>query len=258
MAEAGRLVLLVGSSVGQSLSVAFQNAGFQAAGIDWRYQPVDVGAEGLAGLIDDIRRDPSVLGANVTIPHKEIVIPLLDELDSRARTIGAVNTISREGPRLKGWNTDSQGFEAALTELGFDVSGKVVAVLGAGGAARAVVASLLRRADRVHVLNRTLARAEQLCRELGVERGGPASISELDQVVASAHLVVNATPTDLPGAASILAPRLYFDLRSRKSATGRLMLLHQGLASFQIWTGRQAPEAAMRTALIRAAEEITA
>jgi shikimate dehydrogenase len=258
VAEAPDRVLLIGSSVRHSLSSALQNAGFKAAGIDWRYEPIEVGAEGLAGLIDDIRRDPSVLGANVTIPHKELVIPLLDELDSVARAMGAVNTISRDGARLKGWNTDGRGFDAALTELGFEVAGKVAAVLGAGGAARAVVASLLRRVDRVYVLNRTLARAERLCRELGVERGGPASITELDQVVAKAHLVVNATPADLPQAASIQAPRLYFDLRSRKSATGRLMLLHQGIYAFQIWTGRPAPEAAMRAALIRAAEEITA
>ena len=254
MAEASRRVLLIGSSVGQSLSVVFQNAGFEALALDFRYQPIDVGREGLAGLIDDIRGDWSVLGANVTIPHKETVMPLLDELDPRASAIGAVNTISRDGTRLKGWNTDGQGFDGALAELGFEVSGKVVAVVGAGGAARAVVASLIARADRVYVLNRTLARAEDLCRELGVERGGPASITELDEVLAKAQLVVNATPADLSGAASIVAPRLYFDLRSRTSVSGRLMLLHQGLYAFQIWTGRPAPEAAMRVALMRAAQ----
>jgi shikimate dehydrogenase len=121
-----------------------------------------------------------------------------------------------------------------------------------------VVASLLNRADRVFVVNRTLRRAEELCRELGVERGGAASLAELDQVVSVASLVVNATPADLSLKPSILPPRLYFDLRSRKSNSGRLMLLHQGLAAFEIWTGQPAPAAVMRAALMRAASEAVA
>jgi len=258
MAEGSRRVLLIGSAVGQSLSAAFQNAGFQAAGIDCRYQPIDVEANSLPRLIDDIRRDRGVLGANVTIPHKQAVLPLLDEIDPGANRIGAVNTISRVDSGLKGWNTDGQGFEAALEELRFEVSGKVAAVVGAGGAARAVVASLLHRADRIYVVNRSLRRAEELCRELGVERGGPASFAELARVASIASLVVNATPADLPFAASIVSPRLYFDLRSRKSNSGRLMLLHQGLAAFEIWTGRPAPAAVMRAALKRAAEAAVA
>lgn len=258
MAEEPRRVLLIGSSVRHSLSVAFQNAGFQAAGLDCHYQPIDVEEDSLPQLIQDIGHDRAVLGANVTIPHKQAVLPLLDELDSDASTIGAVNTISRVASGLKGWNTDGQGFDAALGELGFDVSGKVAAVVGAGGAARAVAASLLRRADRIYVINRSLRRAEELCRELGVDRGGAASFSELDRVVSTASLVVNATPTDLFFAAPIVSPRLYFDLRSRKSNSGRLMLLHQGLAAFEIWTGRPAPAAVMRAALMRAAEEAVA
>lgn len=258
MAEGSRRVLLIGSSVRHSLSAAFQNAGFQAAGLDCRYQPIDVEESSLPGLIEDIRRDLGVLGANVTIPHKQAVLPLLDELEPGARAIGAVNTISRAGSGLKGWNTDGRGFDAALSELGFDVSGKLAAVVGAGGAARAVVASLLNRADRVYVVNRTLRRAEELCRDLGVERCGAASFAELDQVVSAASLVVNATPADLSGAASIVAPRLYFDLRSRKSITGQLMLLHQGLAAFEIWTGRPAPAEVMRASMVRAAEAAVA
>ena len=258
MAEGSRRVLLIGSCVSHSLSAAFQNAGFEAAGLDCHYQPIDVEENALPRLIEDIRRDRGVLGANVTIPHKQAVLPLLDELDAGASRIGAVNTISRVAAGLKGWNTDGQGFEAALAELGFEVSGKVAAVVGAGGAARAVVASLLRRADRIHVLNRTLPRAQELCRELGVERGGALSLAEVERIVSDASLVVNATPADLAGAASIVAPRLYFDLRSRKSNPGRLMLLHQGLAAFQIWTGRPAPAGVMRAALVRAAQEAVA
>ncbi|HEY0491891.1 MAG TPA: shikimate dehydrogenase [Candidatus Dormibacteraeota bacterium] len=258
MPEEARRVLLLGEAVRKSLSAALQNAGFEAAGIPCRYEPVEVSREQLQGVVEEIRRDRSTLGANVTIPHKEAVVPLLDELDTSARAIGAVNTISRGTRGLKGWNTDGQGFGAALDELGFDPSGKVAAVIGAGGAARAVVAFLQASADRVYVVNRSLQRAEVLCRELGVERGGAVAVSQLDRVTAEASLVVNATPADLPGSAAMTPPRLYFDLRSGKSNSGRLMLLHQGLAAFQIWTGRVAPAAAMRDALRRAAEGINA
>ena len=94
MAEAPR-VLLIGGSVGQSFSIAFQNAGFLAAGLDWRYEPADVTAPMLPALIEEVRHDTGIAGANVTIPHKEAVLPMLDSMDANARAIGAVNTISR-------------------------------------------------------------------------------------------------------------------------------------------------------------------
>ena len=117
-----------------------------------------------------------------------------------------------------------------------------------------MVAALRPAVDKLFVANRTASRAEALCRELEVERGGPVPLEDLVSIAASASLVVNATPADLDLAASIEAPRLYFDLRSRRSTTGRLMLLHQGMAAFEIWTGRSAPAEAMRAALLRAAE----
>jgi len=99
-------VLLFGSPVSHSLSPAMQNAAFAALGIDWRYEPREVDAAGLAEAVAEMRADDRILGANVTIPHKESVLAFLDDLDPVAARIGAVNTISRQGARLKGWNTD--------------------------------------------------------------------------------------------------------------------------------------------------------
>ena len=258
MPDQGRRVLLLGYPVRHSFSVAFQNAGFEAAGLPWRYEAVDLPAEQLHGFVEKMRGDNSVVGANVTIPHKETVMPLLDELDPGARGIGAVNTISSHGGKLKGWNTDLVGFNAALHELGFDPREKVALVVGAGGAARAVAAALAPIVDRLLVANRSLLRARELCRAIGVERCRAIAYTELDPAIQSASLVVNATPADLPEAISVSPPKLSFDLRSSKSHAGRLMLLHQGIASFEIWAGRPAPVDAMRAALIRAAEGVSA
>src|SRR6266550_9341436 len=109
-------VLLLGDPVSRSLSPAMQNAAFAAVGIDCRYVLREVNAASLAGAIAELRADERILGANVTIPHKESVIPLLDDLDVLAARIGAVNTISCHGSTLKGWNTDVEGFRRALAE----------------------------------------------------------------------------------------------------------------------------------------------
>ncbi len=256
VAEVGQRVVLIGGSVQHSLSVAFQNAGFRAAGIDCRYVPLDVSPDQLATRIDEMRRNEAVLGGNVTIPHKEAVIPLLDEVDANVQKIGAVNTITRSGARLRGSNTDGRGFMGALTELGYDPANRTAVIIGAGGAARAVVAVLNPLVDRLWVVNRTIERAHRLCADLGVQRGGARSLADLDRVLPDQALVVNATPTDvaLPPAKSVF----FFDLRSRSSITGRLMLLHQGLAAFELWIGRPAPAEAMRQALVKAGKGVTA
>jgi len=248
-------VVLIGGSVQHSLSVAFQNAGFRAAGIDCRYEPHDVSSDQLAAFINQLRLEEGILGANVTIPHKEAVIPLLDVVDDQARAIGAVNTIRRSDQRLRGSNTDGLGFLGALAELGYDPAKKTAIIIGAGGAARAVVAALKPLVEQLWVLNRTVQRAEQLCADLGVRRGGARPLAELDRVLRDRSLVVNATPTDIA-----LPPRtssFFFDLRSRQSQTGRLMLLHQGFAAFEVWTGQRAPAEAMRQALTNAAAGLT-
>lgn len=255
--RAASSVLLLGDSVSSSLSPGFQDAAFMALGIDCRYVARDVPRAQLATVIDEIRADARILGANVTIPHKEAVIPLLDELDPLARKVGAVNTISRQGARLKGWNTDVEGFRRAAAERGYAIDGRVVAIIGAGGAARAVAAALQPAAE-VWVIARNLDQARRLCRDLEVVRGGPVEMNQMQETVAGAQLVVNATPVDLPPESWVGPGQHVFDLRYRRSRDGLAMLLHQGAAAFEIWTGRSAPLQVMRTTLERSAASVPA
>jgi shikimate dehydrogenase len=252
-------VLLLGDPVSRSLSPTMQNAAFEARHIDCRYVVRELGRADLAAAIADIRGDVQILGANVTIPHKESVIVLLDELDPLAGRIGAVNTISRQGGGLKGWNTDVEGFRRALAETSPsppDVYRRV-AIIGAGGAARAVAAALQPVAE-VWVIARNTDQARRLCRDLDIEHGGPVGIDQMQATVERAELVVNATPADVPPASWLRPDQRLFDLRSRRSVEGRAMLLQQGAASFEIWTGQPAPIAVMRAALERAAEVVPA
>ena len=249
-------VLLLGDPVSRSLSPVMQNAAFEALGIDCQYVLRELTPAKLAGAMSDLRSDERILGANVTIPHKESVIAFLDELDPLAARIGAVNTISREGTRLKGWNTDVEGFRRALDEQlpsparggGQGGGAQRVAIIGAGGAARAVAAALQPAAE-IWVIARNLDQARRLCRDLEITRGGPVEVDQMQETVARAQLVVNATPTDLPPPSWLREDQRLFDLRSRRSPEGRAMLLHQGAASFEIWTGRKAPLDVMRAAL---------
>src|SRR5437762_9450512 len=185
-------VLLLGDPVAQSLSPALQDAAFTALGLACRYPPRQVLPAQLAPVIDEIRANDRILGANVTIPHKESVVPLLDDLDDLALRIGAINTISRRGSTLKGWNTDVQGFARALNESGYSAAGKRVAIIGAGGAARAVAAALRSTAATIWVLARNADHAERLCQQLGLERGEALAMDRLQATIARADLVVNA------------------------------------------------------------------
>ena len=220
-----------------------------------------------------MRRDPMVLGANVTIPHKLAIIRLLDELAPEVRAVGAVNTISRRNQQLIGWNTDGVGFARALEEAGYDPGAKQVLVLGGGGAARAVVHVLGTRARKIWVATRNLEQARLLCRDLNVQAGGPAPLGSLSLIIRQADLIVNTTPVGLDGK-SLLFPaewirsdQFVFDLlynppltplvraaqtQGARGSNGLRMLLHQGLASFEIWTGKPAPVEAMRMALEQA------
>ena len=250
-------VLLLGDPVSRSLSPGMHNAAFEALGIDCRYVLREVNGAGLAAVMAELRGDEHILGANVTIPHKESVMGFLDELDPQAARVGAVNTISRQGPRLKGWNTDVEGFRRALAEVspsplwGEGRGGGSAAIIGAGGAARAVAAALQPAAE-VWVIARNVEQARRLCRDLEIVRGGPVDIDQMRDTVARVQLVVNATPADLPPPSWLRPDQRLFDLRSRRSAEGRAMLLYQGAASFEIWTGRKAPVDVMRAALDRA------
>ena len=227
----------------------------------------------LPDAIARIRAESTVVGVAVTMPHTVAITGLLDGLGPEASTVKAVNTISHRAGALVGWNTDRAAFGLALEEAEFQVKGKSALVLGAGGAARAAVDALRADATKIWVSSRDLEEARTVCRDLEVSSGGPAPLGSLSLLVRKVDLVVNATPVGSDGEAVpfpvewITPAQFVFDLIYRPLVTrfvqgardqgarainGLTMLLFQGLAAFEIWTGQPAPEAEMRAALERA------
>jgi shikimate dehydrogenase len=268
---------LIGWPVEHSPSPAMHNAAFTALGLKWTYvllpaQPEKVRAAMRKLVTKGFR------GANVTIPHKRAVMPYLDSVSDAAQAIGAVNTIVVRQEKLHGENTDAPGFLTALREGGFDPAGKQALILGAGGAARAVVYALAQAGCTVTLFNRTTQRAAELAHHMirqvsrAIATWVPRNASLGELPLSDFDLLVNATPLgmcphvesspwpeDLP-----LPPHLtVFDLvyhprRTRllakahaagaRTIGGLEMLVHQGALAFELWTGQQPPLAVMRAA----------
>ena len=274
---------IIGHPIGHSISPVFQQAGLDAIGFDGVYQPWDVAPDGVGEFVAGLRA-PGTLGINVTVPHKEAVIPFLDEVDDWASTAGAVNTIVNREGRLTGHNTDGIGFLRALREgAGFEPEGQAVLVLGAGGSARGVVYALARAgAARLFIANRTLERAQRLA-QISADSGVPAEAVALPNAPRAASdvaLIVNCTSMgmvhgpdetgaalsadDIPATALVndlvynpLETPLLREAAQAGAATlgGIQMLVYQGAASFEMWTGQSAPVSVMleaATAAMRA------
>jgi shikimate dehydrogenase len=271
-------VVLIGHPVAHSLSGAMQQAAFDQLKIDAKYELWDRAPIALADAIAEIRGD-DFLGANVTIPHKERVVPMVDRLTEEASATGAVNTLTREGKRLIGHNTDVAGFKIAVDRLvGRQKMPRQAVVLGAGGGSRAVVYGLIREGfQRIVVFNRHLHRAEGLVKHFGRTaahmelRAMPWHESIIESELAKTKLLVNATSIGLTDDASpVPAEALHGDLlvldliysrttllRNAEAAGatvagGELMLLHQGAAAFTLWTGQAAPLDLMQAKLAEA------
>jgi len=271
-------VVLIGHPVAHSLSGAMQQAAFDDRGIDARYELWDRAPIALAEAITELRGD-DFLGANVTIPHKERIVPMMDKLTEEAQAIGAVNTITREGKRLVGHNTDAPGFKVALDRLvGKQKMPRMAVVLGAGGGARAVVYGLITEGfQRIIVFNRHLHRAEGLVKHFGRSaahmelRAMPWHESIIEAELAKAKILVNATSIGLTADVSPISAEVLHDdllvldliyartrlLRDAESvgctvADGELMLLHQGASAFTLWTGQPAPLELMQARLAEA------
>lgn len=237
-----------------------QQPALDALGIDARYERWHTTADELPDRIASLRSE-EMLGANVTVPHKQAVMALVDEVTPLARSAGAVNTVINQGGRLIGDNTDVYGFATSLLETCPDAAARSAVLLGAGGAARAVVLALREAGvERITIVNRNLARAEQLGSDLGV----PLEIAATpDGALPGAGLLINATPLgwhagELPLAASLLdllpENALVVDLtyrdtdlldaaraRGLQALDGLGMLVHQGARAFERFTGRTAP-----------------
>jgi shikimate dehydrogenase len=275
-------VALLGHPVGHSRSPAMHNAAFRELGLDWRYEAVDVEPQRFLEVVAGLQAQGFV-GANVTIPHKLRALEAADDATEVARAVGAANTLSFQGGGVRADNTDVEGFVTALRERAPEApAGMAALVLGAGGAGRAVVYALLAAgAAAVTVWNRHLERADALVADLAPLAGRTALESASQPSIGRIDLLVNATSLGMrhvhaspepregdeffkaiPLSADELDDRLtVVDLVYRQDRTplvraacarglrcvdGFDVLIHQGAASFRIWTGMQAPLGAMR------------
>jgi shikimate dehydrogenase len=255
MKESIRQYALFGNPVGHSLSPLMINAAFGAMGVRARYEPHCVDNPELA--VRMIREKP-LDGVSVTLPVKGAVMAFLDEVDEDARAIGAVNTIKNEDGRLRGSNTDWTGLTAAMREH-FLLAGKTIAVLGAGGAARAAVYGILKEGGVPIVFARRLDRAESLARWFGCDAQPLAGLGAVE-----AEALINATPVGMRPLAdetpvdqrhlarfrwvmdTIYNPLETRLLREAKAAgcgviTGLGMFVRQGADQIRIWTGLEPP-----------------
>lgn len=259
---------LIGNPVEHSRSPKMQNAAFATLGMDHMYELWHTEDHEVAERVASIR-DIDIAGANVTVPHKQAVMEHLDEISEAARRIGAVNTIVPDGDRLVGDNTDAYGFSASILEKypGFEPGTTVV--LGAGGAARAIIVALQQMgASEVLIANRTRNKADALAADLDAEAIDWPALAE---VLPRANVLVNATSLGwhdevvlqpeiiarLPEGA-LAADLTYRDTPFLQSAAahgmltldGAGMLIHQGVRAFELWFGVTPPVNVMRRAAL--------
>ncbi len=264
LSGATRLVGIIGDPVAHSLSPRMQNAAFAACGLDWAYVPLPVAAERLAHAVAGLVA-LGFAGANVTIPHKTAVAALCDEVDVVARRAASVNTLVVRDGRVHGSSTDGLAVTGAV-----EAAGARAIVLGAGGAAQAVAAALVDAgAVSVTVAARRSEGAARLLERLRATIGGRDVLAagEWPPAVASATLLVNATPLKEQLAVEVHPHLQVVDLAYRADGVptalvaaardagcptvvdGLEVLVRQGAASFERWTGREAPIDAMRAAV---------
>jgi len=278
------IIGVIGDPIAHSLSPAMHNAAIEALGLDWCYVAFRVSSDRVREAVVGVR-GLNIRGINVTVPHKQAVMPFLDEVSDEASAIGAVNTIKHEDGRLIGYNTDVYGIRAALRYgTGLHPLPPEVVVLGAGGAARGIVYALAgcEGVERLTILNRTVEKAERLAEEMlaGAASTGPVEIEahsldpgDVRAALKSAGLIINATSVgmhpqvddtiiDDPDAfceGQLLLDTVYNPRQTRlmavaqcggaRAVNGIDMLVYQGAKSFEIWTGMSPPVDVMRGAI---------
>jgi shikimate dehydrogenase len=278
---------IVGFPLGHSLSPVIHNAGFNALGLDVHYEAWPTPPDELPAAIERVR-EPDLLGMSVTIPHKQTVMALLDEIDPVAAAIGSVNTVVKRGGRLIGYNTDKDGFIHALRRAGCDPAGMRALVLGVGGTERAVAYGLIEAgASAVGLAGRRPERVAEAARHLETTKPFEVPISQhgfdeaaLAAAVGQADLVVNCTPIGMrhtpeehesPLPRSLLrrglwvADAVYTPLETKllwfareagaHPVDGLGMLILQAVAQQVLWTGREPPVDIMMAAAAAALTE---
>jgi len=262
-----RVHSLYGSPVDHSLSPVIFNTIFQKLSLNRAYVPFEVSRENLKQAVE-AARTLGFDGFNITMPHKTAIVEMLDRLDKNAEKSGAVNTVDTTKNGLVGYNTDGEGAIRALRSYGFEPNNKRILVLGAGGAAQAIVHRLSSENNTVRILNRTLGKARQLAdNATGTSRisYGELAKSSLEKGMEDADLLVNATPIRTSTLISQLKINrvkdtgwvfdLAYDKPGEPVPIGRgtisplEMLVHQAALSYEIWLNETAPVDLMRSSL---------
>ncbi len=276
-----KLCAVIGDPIEHTISPAMHNAAFEKLELDYTYLAFRVKSDELNKAIEGVR-SLGIRGLSVTIPHKVAVMPMLDKLDPMADRIGAVNTVVNDDGILSGYNTDASGFLQVLLDKGIEPKGKNIAVLGAGGAARALCFILADRGANLVILNRLsgLEPAQRLAERVSRFSRKPVNalaISEenLKVIVDNSDILVNATSVGMsPDTEQTLVPAEFlrsglvvFDIiynpprtrllheaeeKGAQIINGLEMLVWQGVSAFKLWTGVKPPVAVMREAAIKA------
>jgi shikimate dehydrogenase len=269
---------IIGYPIQHSLSPAMHNTAFKALKLPFQYSKIQLTPKQLPSFFRKLRNE-SYLGLNVTVPHKEAVVKFMDELSDEAKLIGAVNTIVIEDSRLKGYNTDGAGYlQSLVKETRLSLRDKRIVILGAGGAARAILASLCTQGvKQITIANRTFSRAKTLAKEFQKKfnkiqlKALPLPDDHIGSLFKETDLLINTTSAELkkmpfpplplnhlPRHAIvsdiIYRPKMTVLLKAAKKAGlkthgGLGMLLYQGALAFELWTGKKAPLSAMKRAL---------
>ncbi len=278
-----RVCGVIGDPIEHTLSPIIQNSAFNALNLDYVFLAFRVKPAQVEAAVNGMRA-LNVRGLNVTMPHKSTVQKFLDRVDLSAQIINSVNTILNKENTLYGFNTDGIGALKALRENDVELKGRKVLLLGAGGAARAIAYTMAKEADELAVLNRTVKQAQDLAKllEKTVNKKvatGALSPKEIQQNLQDSDILVNATSVGMkpnadesPVAPKLLRPNLavmdivYNPIETRlakeakaagaKVVSGVEMLIYQGAASFEIWTGKSAPVEVMRKAALNHLQKV--
>jgi len=271
-----KIIGILGSPVGHSLSPVMHNAAFEALALDYRYIPLPVAPEQLAAAVHGLK-SMGFVGANVTIPHKVTIMPYLDELDPSAQLAGAVNTLVIKQGKCIGYNTDAQGFIQSLATKNIRLQGKTAVILGAGGAARAVACGLVGHGiASIMIGTRSAVKAEAFVESIpgatklqGCDWDQPLFVEALTQC----DLLINCTPLGMKSNSVVVPPinwqavnktAIVCDVvytppltpllamaeqHGHVTINGAGMLIEQGALAFELWTGKSAPRDIMRVAV---------
>lgn len=259
---------IFGYPIEHTLSPLMHNSAFRDLGLDMCYIPFRVAPEDLPDAVRSVR-SLNLLGVNITVPHKENVIPLLDAVNEEAAFIGAVNTIVNSKGKLTGYNTDGRGFISSLSEKNIMINDKDIVIIGTGGASRAVSYYLSEKASRLSLFDIDKPKAEKLANDLSKIRSNIALLEDIENI-GKPDIIINATPLgmkpddQLPLDPVHISPDMAVcDLvykntkllqeaarKGAKTIDGSGMLLWQGVLAFELWTGVKPPVDLMRKVLL--------